>query len=278
MQEVQRATAIPRADEERRSGNNGTHTIETRQQSGDAAEAHRTSLPPSIPYLSALPAEIFRSSLDFHATPQSSPARDRIGDCAVAIRKRNLSVYDMQRELAAAGHTISINSLPVLLREEGFSRLPRRADDERPVTVPQRGAWPSAPPSRWRCARPCTTLGHRNRAFVVCAAGKTREALLTEQDGEGIDADGVAGGSEFALHVIDGEIALAHGHRQITDPIAGGRRWRSALRLAEEGGAFLRVVAELITQDAEGTRRVTEATGGLTGQRSHNLLISTIYI
>jgi len=50
------------------------------------------------------------------------------------MRKRNLSVYDMQRELAA-GHTISINSLTVLLREEGFSRLPRRADDERPVTV-----------------------------------------------------------------------------------------------------------------------------------------------
>jgi len=67
--------------------------------------------------------------------PQTSPARDRVRDLAVAMRKRNLSVYDMQRELAAAGHTISINSLTVLLREEGFSRLPRRADDERPVTV-----------------------------------------------------------------------------------------------------------------------------------------------
>jgi hypothetical protein len=67
--------------------------------------------------------------------PQSSPARDRVRDLAIAMRKRNLSVYDMQRELAAAGHTISINSLTVLLREEGFFRLPRRADDERPVTV-----------------------------------------------------------------------------------------------------------------------------------------------
>ncbi len=67
--------------------------------------------------------------------PQSSPARDRVRDLAVSMRKRSLSVYDMQRELAAAGHTISINSLTVLLREEGFSRLPRRADDERPVTV-----------------------------------------------------------------------------------------------------------------------------------------------
>ena len=67
--------------------------------------------------------------------PQSSPTRDRVRVLAVAMRKRNLSVYDMQRELAAAGHTISINSLTVLLREEGFSRLPRRADEERPVTV-----------------------------------------------------------------------------------------------------------------------------------------------
>jgi hypothetical protein len=67
--------------------------------------------------------------------PQSSPKRDRVRDLAVAMRKRNLSVYDMQRELAAAGHTISINSLTVLLREEGFLRLPRRTDDDRPVTV-----------------------------------------------------------------------------------------------------------------------------------------------
>jgi hypothetical protein len=35
---------------------------------------------------------------------------------AIAMRKRNLSVYDIQRELAAAGHTISVNSLTVLLR------------------------------------------------------------------------------------------------------------------------------------------------------------------
>src|SRR5215467_10474113 len=67
--------------------------------------------------------------------PQSAPLRDRVRDLVVAMRKRNLSVYDMQRELAASGHTISINSLIILLQEEGFSRLPRRADDERPPTV-----------------------------------------------------------------------------------------------------------------------------------------------
>ena len=48
------------------------------------------------------------------------------------MRKRNLSVYDIQRELAAGGHAISVNALAVLLRAEGFARLPRRRDDERP--------------------------------------------------------------------------------------------------------------------------------------------------
>src|SRR6516225_3499276 len=67
--------------------------------------------------------------------PQTTPARDRVRDLAIAMRKRNLSVYDIQRELATTGHSISINTLTILLREEGFSRLPRRADDERPPTV-----------------------------------------------------------------------------------------------------------------------------------------------
>lgn len=64
--------------------------------------------------------------------PQAAPARDRVRELVIALRKRNLSVYDIQRELAAAGHAISINALAVLLREEGFARLPRRRDEERP--------------------------------------------------------------------------------------------------------------------------------------------------
>ena len=61
--------------------------------------------------------------------------RDRVRDLAVALRKKNLSVYDIQRELASAGHSISINALSLLMREEGFERLPRRRDDERPATL-----------------------------------------------------------------------------------------------------------------------------------------------
>jgi hypothetical protein len=67
--------------------------------------------------------------------PQHAPVRDRVRDLAVALRKRNLSVYDIQRELAAADQVISINALALLLREEGFARLPRRRDDQRPATL-----------------------------------------------------------------------------------------------------------------------------------------------
>ena len=67
--------------------------------------------------------------------PRHAPARDRVRELVVAMRKRNLSVYDIQHELAQAGHTISINALAVLLREEGFARLPRRLDDERPAAT-----------------------------------------------------------------------------------------------------------------------------------------------
>jgi hypothetical protein len=100
---------------------------------------------------------------------------------------------------------------------------------------------------------------HRNGALVVSAAGKPGEALLTEQDGEGVDGDGVAGGSEFALHVIDREIAFAHSHRQITDAISDGRGLRTTLRQAEEGSAFVGIVAELIAEDAEEAGGVAKA-------------------
>jgi hypothetical protein len=67
--------------------------------------------------------------------PRFAPVRDRVRELVVAMRKRNLSVYDIQQELAQAGHTISINALAVLLREEGFARLPRRLDEERPAAI-----------------------------------------------------------------------------------------------------------------------------------------------
>jgi hypothetical protein len=67
--------------------------------------------------------------------PQAAPARDPVRELVVAMRKKNLSVYDIRHELKTRGHEISINSLSVLLREEGFARLPRRRDEERPASI-----------------------------------------------------------------------------------------------------------------------------------------------
>src|SRR3989304_6335302 len=73
----------------------------------------------------------------FRSLPRAyaAPARDPVRELVVALRKRNLSVYDIQRELAAGDHPISITALTVLLREEGFARLPRRRDEERPTAI-----------------------------------------------------------------------------------------------------------------------------------------------
>jgi transposase len=72
---------------------------------------------------------------DVRRGPQAAPARDRVRELVIGMRKRNLSVYDIQQELRTQDHDLSINSLSILLREEGFARLPRRADDERPATT-----------------------------------------------------------------------------------------------------------------------------------------------
>ena len=60
--------------------------------------------------------------------PKSDPLRDRV----VALRKHNHSVYEISQALAAeGGQTLSPAAVAKLLQEEGFARLPRRADDER---------------------------------------------------------------------------------------------------------------------------------------------------
>ena len=63
------------------------------------------------------------------AAPKADPLRDRIID----LRKQNLSIYDISRNLAHQGNSLSPVAVAHVLKEEGFARLPRRADDERPV-------------------------------------------------------------------------------------------------------------------------------------------------
>jgi hypothetical protein len=63
-----------------------------------------------------------------HAAPKADPLRDRI----VALRKQNLSIYDISRALHDEGRPLSPVAVSQALKAEGFARLPQRADDERP--------------------------------------------------------------------------------------------------------------------------------------------------
>jgi hypothetical protein len=73
---------------------------------------------------------------DFFLTPakgpQSAPKTDPLRDRIIALRKQNLSIYDISHNLAHQGHPLSPVTVGQILEDEGFARLPRRADDERP--------------------------------------------------------------------------------------------------------------------------------------------------
>ena len=64
--------------------------------------------------------------------PQTAPKKDRLRDRVVALRKQNLSIYDISTTLHDEGHSLSPAAVSVLLQAEGFARLPRRLDEERP--------------------------------------------------------------------------------------------------------------------------------------------------
>ncbi len=67
--------------------------------------------------------------------PQTQPKKDAVRERIVALRKQNLSVYDIRDQLEQSGKdTLSVTAIQEVLRAEGFARLPRRGDDERPRT------------------------------------------------------------------------------------------------------------------------------------------------
>jgi hypothetical protein len=67
--------------------------------------------------------------------PKTQPKKDAVRSRVIELRKQNYSIYDIRDELQRAGKEyLSSTAIAEVLREEGFSRLPRRADDERPRT------------------------------------------------------------------------------------------------------------------------------------------------
>lgn len=67
--------------------------------------------------------------------PQSQPKKSAVRELIVAMRKQNLSVYDIETALKTKGTPLSCTAIWEILREEGFSRLPRRGDEERPEKI-----------------------------------------------------------------------------------------------------------------------------------------------
>jgi hypothetical protein len=65
--------------------------------------------------------------------PRPNPRRDRVREQIVGLRKKNLSIYDISRVLASQGDRRSPAAVAIVLKEEGFERLPRRRDEERPA-------------------------------------------------------------------------------------------------------------------------------------------------
>jgi hypothetical protein len=57
----------------------------------------------------------------------------RLRERVLELRKQNFSIYDIVRALRADGERISPPAVWTILHEEGFAKLPRRRDDERPI-------------------------------------------------------------------------------------------------------------------------------------------------
>ena len=64
--------------------------------------------------------------------PKTAPKKERHRQKIIALRKQNLSIYDISQALTKEVEPISPVAVSLILQEEGFARLPRRQDEERP--------------------------------------------------------------------------------------------------------------------------------------------------
>ena len=64
--------------------------------------------------------------------PQTTAKRSAIGEKIIELRKQNLSIYDISQALQAEDQRLSPAAVARLLKDAGFAKLPRRADEERP--------------------------------------------------------------------------------------------------------------------------------------------------
>ena len=66
--------------------------------------------------------------------------------------------------------------------------------------------------------------------------------------------------TQSTLNIVDGEVFLPHGHRQVSHPIADRSVLWAMGDIIEEVFSFCGVVTELVTEDAESSCGIAEAT------------------
>ena len=89
--------------------------------------------------------------------PRKSPARELV----ISLRKQNHSVYEISDALKEKGLSLSSTAVREVLREEGFARLPRRLDEERP----------SAPRPTVEAVADVRTFSLESRSFTTECGG-----------------------------------------------------------------------------------------------------------
>ena len=67
--------------------------------------------------------------------PRTRPKKNAVHDLILAMRKQNLSIYDIEKALRTRQTPLSRTAIWEILHDEGFARLPRRGEAERPTTV-----------------------------------------------------------------------------------------------------------------------------------------------
>jgi len=67
--------------------------------------------------------------------PKVVPEKERVHETIVSLRKQNLSIYDISRALGQSGKALSPPAIAAVLKQEGFARLPRRPDEDRPASI-----------------------------------------------------------------------------------------------------------------------------------------------
>jgi hypothetical protein len=67
--------------------------------------------------------------------PRTQPKKSAAIEQIVALRKRNYSIYEISQALKAQGTPLSATAVGEVLIAEGFARLPRRRDEERPARI-----------------------------------------------------------------------------------------------------------------------------------------------